>query len=149
MGHRSITDLVLLWLLEQDCSCSSNATPRPGTSICHRYSPKKKTKQNKKTKKTNKETKLCLRLLKLCFFWMPSICSKDYVSSLLRATQGISPTSDSLRAHPHPWLTCDYYLTSTKHSVFIPKISECLQVYYLEQPSSLVLLKWTEFSRWS
>ena len=45
VGHRWGLDPALLWLGCKACSCSSNLTPSLGTSICLRYSPKKRRKK--------------------------------------------------------------------------------------------------------
>ena len=47
-----VKDLVLLWAVVQAGSCSSDSTPSLGTSICHKYGPKK---QKAKSKKKEKE----------------------------------------------------------------------------------------------
>ena len=43
-----VRDLVLLQAVVQVCSCSTDSTPGPRTSICHRYGHKKKRKKEKK-----------------------------------------------------------------------------------------------------
>ena len=46
VGHRCSSDPVLMWLW-CELNSSSNWTPGPGTSICHRYSYKKEKKKKR------------------------------------------------------------------------------------------------------